>query len=563
MKKLLCLLVAVVVAAAFMAGCTDKAQQEPEESTAKTTAPEQTQAVEATQAPAEETEYMGTLPLSEEKVTITFATHQGTNSAMAPPSNDLPLYQWLEEITNVNIDWQTTPWDTYKEIMSARLASADKLADIINLHDLGNYETLAEDNVIIAQNELIEKYGYYINQYFADNPAYKAMVTSTDGNIYAIENTVLESALSLGFMVNKFAMERAGMTEYPKTATEFYDMLTRFKTENLNYNDEPYDIPLISSEEALNVLGSAFGLEITWNWNKIFTAKDGQVVCNYALPEYKEYVAYLNKLYSEGLLNKDYDSATLDTMYEYISSGETVVAGYWTTYMVEFSNPTLEAQAMGLDCTVDGVSVAMPPLGPEGEEGYFIKRTGLNGDGMGISADCDEDIQPVAMKWISFLFNSPESLRAQSNGVEGLSYTVNDDGSLAKTVPEDMDITEWSAYVTSLGGNQPPRAHQQNLDSWRNSWMYPWMDEVNESYQKYYKDGALLDLKWTQEEEEAVDLIMTDLETYIDENIAAFIKGTKSMDEYDAFVTGLDGLGINELQALYQTRYERQLASME
>jgi putative aldouronate transport system substrate-binding protein len=93
--------------------------------------------------------------------------------------------------------------------------------------------------------------------------------------------------------------------------------------------------------------------------------------------------------------------------------------------------------------------------------------------------------------------------------------------------------------------------------------MYPWMDEVNESYQKYYKDGALLDLKWTQEEEEAVDLIMTDLETYIDENIAAFIKGTKSMDEYDAFVTGLDGLGINELQALYQTRYERQLASME
>ena len=563
MKKLLCLLVVFILALTLMVGCTEKEQQEPEESAAKTTAPEETQAEQATEAPTEEAAYMGELPLSAEKVTLSFATHQGTNSAMAPPSNDLPLYQWLEEITNVNIDWQTTPFDNYKEVMSARLASSDKLPDIINLHDLGNYEILAEDNVIIAQNELIEKYGYYINQYCEENPAYKALITSTDGNIYAIENTVLESALSLGFMINEFAMERAEMTDYPKTADEFYDMLVRFKTENLNYNGEPYDIPLISSEEALNVLSSAFGLEITWNWQKIFTAQDGQVVCNYALPEYKEYVEYLNKLYSEGLLNKDYDSASLDTLYEYISSGETVVAGYWTTYMVEFSNPTLEAQAMGLDCTVDGVSVAMPPLGPEGEEGYFIKRSGLNGDGMGISVDCSEENQAVAMKWISFLFNSPESLRAQSNGLEGVSYTINDDGSLEKMVPDDMDITEWSAYVSSLGGNQPPRAHQQNLDSWRNSWMYPWMDEINESYQKYYKDGAILPLKWTAEEEETHDRIMTDLETYIDENIATFIKGTKSMDEYDAFVEMLEAFGISELQELYQTRYERQLASME
>ena len=563
MKKLLYVLVAIILAFGLMAGCTDKAQDEPEKTTEQTTETQKTETVEATQAPAEESPYMGELPLSEEKVTLSFATHQGTNSAMAPPSNDLPIYQWLEEITNVNIDWQTTPIDNYKEVMSARLASSDKLPDMINLYDLGNYEILAEDDVIIAQNDLIDEYGYYINLYFEENPAYKALVTSTDGKIYAIENTVLESALSLGFMVNKFAMERAEITDYPKTATEFYDMLTRFKTENLNYNGEPYDIPLVSSEEALNVLGSAFGLEITWDWEKIFTAKDGQVVCNYTLPEYKEYIAYLNKLYSEGLLNKDYDSASLDTMYEYISSGETAVAGYWTTYMVEFSNPTLEAQDMGLDCTVDGVSVAMPPLGPEGKEGYFIKRSGLNGDGMGISVDCPEELQPVAMKWISFLFNSPESLRAQSNGIEGMSYTVNDDGTLQKTVPDGMDITEWSAYVTSLGGNQPPRAHQQNLDSWRNSWMYPWMDAVNESYQPYYKDGAILPLKWTAEEEEAIDIIMTDLETYIDENIAAFIKGTKSMDEFDAFVTGLDDFNIDELQGYYQTRYERQMASMK
>ena len=563
MKKLLFILVAILMVVSMMAGCTDKAEQTTEKPAEKTAAPEETKAVEATEAPAEEMDYLGELPLSQEKVTLTFATHQGTNSAMAPPSNDLPLYQWLEEITNVNIDWQTTPIDNYKEVMSARLASSDKLPDIINLYDLGNYETLAADDVIIVQNDLIAKYGYYINQYFESNPAYKALVTSTDGNIYAIENTVLESALSLGFMVNKFAMERAGMTEYPKTADEFYDMLVRFKTENLNYNGEPYDIPLVSSEDALQVLGSAFGLELTWNWEKIFTGKDGKVVCNYTLPEYKEYIAYLNKLYSEGLLNKDYDSASLDTMYEYISSGETAVAGYWTTYMVEFSNPTLEAQAMNLDCTMDGVSEAMPPLGPEGKEGYFIKRSGLNGDGMGISVDCSEELQPVAMKWISFLFNSPESLRAQSNGIEDMSYTVNNDGTLTKIVASGMDISEWSAYVTSLGGNQPPRAHQQNLDSWRNSWMYPWMDEINESYQKYYIDGAILPLKWTADEEESVDRIMTDLETYIDENIAAFIKGTKAMDEFDAFVTGLDAFGISELQEYYQTRYDRQLASMQ
>ncbi len=93
-------------------------------------------------------------------MTLRFATHQGTNSAMAPPSNALPVYQYLEKITNVHIEWETTPFNTYKEVMSIRIAGGGSLPDILNLTNLGNYEKLAADGIIIPQTDLIKQYGY-------------------------------------------------------------------------------------------------------------------------------------------------------------------------------------------------------------------------------------------------------------------------------------------------------------------------------------------------------------------------------------------------------------------
>lgn len=555
MKRAACFLMSLVLVAAALAGCTSAAPtQVPTQ--AATEAPVAT--VEATEAPTPEPAAEGFQPLVAEKVTLTFATHQGTNAAMAPPSNDLPIYQYYEKLTNVHIEWQTTPIDSYKEVMNTRIASGEALPDILNLNSLGNYQTLAEDGVIIPQTELIEQFATYTKMFFEKNPAYKKLMTAPDGKIYCIENTVLDSHLPINIMVNKYALERAGIAAAPTTLDEFTAMLTAFRDKDINGNGQQDEVPLVTDRETLYALGSAFGLEITWSWNRYFAVKDGQFANNFSLPAYKEYITYLNKLYTESLMNKDFATITYDQMIENVTKGVCGAVGYWATYAYLFGDASPDSVPFDADKKGEQVPIYIPmdPLkAPDGSR-YFIKRSGLNGDGMGITVDCPKEKQEVAIKWIDFLFASPEALVSQSFGVPDMSFKTNADGTIEKIAPEGK---EWGVYVTEIGGNQPPRAHQQQIEAWRFSWLPQWLDEVDQAQQQYYIDGKILPTQFTKEEEDAIAKVQTDLNTYIDENILAFITGTKPMGDYDAFVAELANRGMAEVQKSYEARYQRQI----
>jgi putative aldouronate transport system substrate-binding protein len=497
-------------------------------------------------------------PIATTLTTLTFATHSGTNASMAPPSNDLPLYQYLEKLTNVRIEWQVTAYDNYKEVMNTRIAGGDKLPDILNLYALGNYETLAKDNIIIDQTALIDKYAVWTKDFFKKNPAYKALMTAPDGKIYCIENTVLDSHLGLNIMINKYALERSGVA-MPTTSDEFYKMLVAFKAKDINGNGKSDEIPLATDKASLVALGNAFGLEIAWDWNKYFVAKSGKLVSNYSLPEYKAYVTFLNKLYSEGLMNKDYATVTYDKMIEYVTNGLSGAVGYWATYAYLFGEASPDAAPFKADNKQTQVPIFVPmdPLKDSSNKQYFIKRSGLNGDGMGITVDCAKELQPVAMKWIDFLFASPTSLEAQYNGVPDITFKKNADGTITKILPADG--SDWSASVTKIGGNQPPRAHQQLMDGWRNSWLPNWLDLVDQGQQKFYRDGTVLPIQFTEAEQTAITTVQTDLDTFIDENITAFITGTKPMSDYDAFAASLGTHGLDAVKASYEARYARQI----
>jgi putative aldouronate transport system substrate-binding protein len=501
--------------------------------------------------------------LSPQKVTLRFATHQGTNSAMAIPSNDLAVYQLLEKLTNVHIEWETVPYDNYKEVMSTRVAAGGDLPDILNLTYLGNYAKLASDGIIIAQNDLISKYGVNIKQFFAKNPAYKAMMTAPDGNIYCIEDTVLDSHLSIMPMIDKYAMQRVGMT-MPTTTDQFYNLLKAFKTKDINGNGQGDEVPFAlifneNNQEYVYQLANAFGLEMTWGGSndpvRMFRVKNGKMECQFQLPEFKAFLTWMNKLYTEGLLNKDLTSSNYDRLVEYVTKGQSPVVSFWSTYAYLFGAASPDNQG-DKDGSKTPVFIPMSPLkAPNGDQ-FYTKRLSLNADGMGITTKASPDKQVVAMKWIDFLFNSPESLLIQANGVPGLSFTQNADGSVKdKMSPSGM---EWSAYVTSLGGNQPPRAHQQLLAAWR-SWMPKWLEDIDASYQKYYKDPSVVSIQWTQDEEDALKAKITDLNTYILESVTKFIMGQTPISQFDAFSKELTNRGIGDIQQLYTQRWQRQV----
>jgi putative aldouronate transport system substrate-binding protein len=498
----------------------------------------------------------GKLPLSASKVTLRFATHQGTNTAMAPPSNDLPVYAYLEKITNVHIEWETVPWKDYPTVMATRVAAGSNLPDILNLDRMGNYAKLADDGAIIPQNDLIAKWGIYIQQFFKANPAYKAMMTAPDGNIYCIEDTVLDSHLSIMPMVNKYAMQRVGMS-MPTTTDQFYNLLKAFRDKDINGNKTADEVPFVTmfsqgNENYIYQLANAFGLEMTWT--PLFRVKDGKMECQFQLPEFKAFLTWVNKLYAEGLINKDLTSANYDRLIEYVTKGQAGVVAYWSSYDYLFGGASPDNQG-DKEGSKASVFVPMTPLKSPAGEYYYTKRLGLNGDGMGITTKASAANRAIAMRWIDFLFNGPEALATQQYGVEGLSYSKNADGSIKKIFPAG---TEWSLYVTAIGGNQPPRAHQQLLAVWR-SWMPQWLEDIDSTYQKFYKDPSVVAIQWTQAENDVLAAKSTDINTYILENVTKFILGQQPLSGFETFAAQLDKLGIKDLQKVYEQRWQRQV----
>ena len=63
----------------------------------------------------------------------------------------------------------------------------------------------------------------------------------------------------------------------------------------------------------------------------------------------------------------------------------------------------------------------------------------------------------------------------------------------------------------------------------------------------------------TSEESERINFLQTQINDYVEENIALFLAGEKDVDaEWDAYVAEFDNLNLDEYMELRQTAYTRQ-----
>ena len=61
----------------------------------------------------------------------------------------------------------------------------------------------------------------------------------------------------------------------------------------------------------------------------------------------------------------------------------------------------------------------------------------------------------------------------------------------------------------------------------------------------------------SEAENEVINTYAADLKTYFDENMSAFIMGTRSLDEWDSYVDAVKAMGVDEVIAVYQASVDR------
>lgn len=496
--------------------------------------------------------------LCENKETLTVYTWEGVSSSYPPPSNDLWFWQWLEDYTNVHIEWEVVPFADYDTVVTAKLTSGSTLPDIINIGTIYNNANNAGINGMLI--DLTEYWDecFKNTQAYMDNLGikYKESLTNSDGQLYVIASMDNPIENRIRPYVNKAWRESAGC-EMPATIDEFTEMCRKMKALG-DWNGNGIDDEVVLAPRAIEVLFAAFatdfGLELNERYG-LYYADNGVVKSSVTSDNMKAMLKWFNMLYEEGILDPDVTTTQNEQLTEKLASDQAGIVCNWISGIVSNGNLTSAGQAAKNTNIFD---IQMPMTSENNDTPYMMMYENNYSVYTGITSDCKNP--ELAARWLDTMYADENALTARCCGEKDVNYKVNEDGTRTAVLAEGE--TTWS--VKSLGGGQISLPHIQTNEQLLFGKSFPEFDWLNEEYATLRED-----YEWrhpsvstlpsmTKEEEELRDMHEADVDTCWREYRDMFVIGKKDIDkDWDEFCSQIEAFGLNEMISCYQSVYDR------
>lgn len=547
MKKIITMIMVLAMVITSMAGCsggsknTDTGTTEDTGSTA-----------EATQAPADDSTaadaadantYTGTAPITTETGKTLKVLAQTSNYTNVDIANAEIVKKVIAD-AGISVDFQLVDYTNYKDSVAPMLSTGSVDADIILLPDQDPNQIYLKSGMFVPLDNYFDVMPNF-TAWLDKNPVIKAELTAEDGHIYYVPGTNVGKDYQPVLMFNQVWLDKAGKTA-PTTLDEFVELLRYYKSNDMNGNGQNDEIPMsIMSAFLPYMFGPAFGLDLVSGFQ---ADENGNVTYAYAdSTNYKKYLEFLNGLYNEGLLEVEYSSLTRDQVIERMSNDLTGVAFDYSWAMSMMYSNVLPYY----DNTAKTAFVGTAPLSGE-YQGYYVGRVEL-GNMFGVNTDSKEI--ELACKFLDYAMSDTCQTMYQW-GIEGESYTVDASGNKAYT--EKASDNDW---LQQLGINPAfVLPAQQSIVS-TDALVADWHAAINKEQEQYVKDPWPF-IYATTEEADVVSTYMTDIQTYVDESAAAFITGTKSLEEFDGYISGLDSLNLSAVLEAKKSQYSRYLSAL-
>lgn len=491
---------------------------------------------------------VGEYPIVNEPITFKI---MGRKDPGATDWGELEVFKRLSELTNINFEFELSEGDTFNEQKNIALVGGE-YGDMIWRADrssITDEETYGPQGVFLDLTDLINNYAPNIKALLEERPDIKAAITSMDGKIYGLPYA-FETATTqghTGFFDSRW-MENVGITKVPETTDELYDMLVKFKEMDANGNGDATDeIPF--GCQGLNTTirrllipaftGTAEGLG--------FDIKDGEVVYAPALPEYKEFLTYMHKLYTEGLIDPEFSTQTSQQWQAKVKAD---------MYGVYSASPTL------LDPeTTSSKQLSLPPLtsSTNGEK-VVIQPDNLYPARAFITDKCENPV--AAIRLLDMFYATPENA---VEGFSGLTLFAGYEGEHWEYTDDTKTAYQWIAPITGFGDINKSISVNMELPGYLNFPAAPSgnplmenkVEQVNEMQKPYYRTAFPINARFTAEESERGNVIENDLYTYVTMMTTKFIVEEVSLDEYDEYIDTLDRTGLSELLEIKKAAYER------
>lgn len=489
------------------------------------------------------------MPIVKEKIEL-----DGFAARFLTPENweELMLWKEYEKMTNIHVNWETVSTEAVAEKRNLMLASGDYpdllFASAVPKSDLLKY---GQQGVFLPLNDLIDKYAPNLKKIMDEYPIVKQGITMADGNIYGFPAFFDPNfkGLHIGTpWIQKDWLNKLGLEE-PKTWDELYEVLKKFKEGDPNGNGQADEIPLGASysiDQIISFLKGSVGLNNhgASNGHIDLDPKGDKLRFQPTSKEYKQLLTYVNKLYTEGLIDKNV--FTPDS-----SKFNAVAAKGVYGVLPEIDPKTL--------LNLDGY-VGMPVIeGPNGDRLNTAVGSPLGSAGMFVITDKNKNPE-ASVRWIDH-FYSEEGIKMFFMGFEGVTYTEKN-GEFVYTDeisknPDGLNLDQAiSKYLTWPGGYYPGVVKEKYFQGAEGSEAS--LENAEKAEPLTLKQEEIWpNFNFTVDESSELSALSTDINTYVTEMTANFITGKKSIDEWDNYVKTLEKMGLDRFMEINEAAYKR------
>ncbi|GIP33252.1 ABC transporter substrate-binding protein [Paenibacillus sp. J2TS4] len=511
----------------------------------------------AESSPAGEVNPKGVFPITNEKTTLKVMV-KGSNSVENFATNEFT--KWLEEKTNIHIEWEVAPNKTADEKLNITLASGDYPDVLLGFAVKPVQQALyGKDGVFLPLNDLIDKYGEYTNQMFEAEPTARDVITAPDGNIYALPmvNDCFHCSMGTKMWINQTWLDKLGLST-PQTTEEFREVLRAFKEQDPNGNGKADEIPLVGATNGPQSKIELFLMRsfIEFDGSGQFL-KDGKIDVAYNKPEWKEGLKYLNSLFAEGLLSPQSFTQDRNQLKQMGENPDAQILG-----AVPSQNPTVFV-SMESERAKDYVTI--PPLeGPNGVRSANYNPYAATGNGYFVITNKAKNPE-AAFRLADFLYSEEATMRGNI-GRPDQEWKKADDGELgidgnpAKwkqlSTFGNVQNVHWAQTGPSLRTSEFRLSQAADPDNPLEIILY---NETKNNYEPYKMDASLVvpPMYYTNEQAEEMADITKTITDYKDEMLAKAVIGEIDIDkEWDNYVKTLEKMKLPRYLEIMQEAYD-------
>jgi len=316
---------------------------------------------------------------------------------------------------NIKMEFVPVPRSEEVNKLNVLMASGGDVPDIVFTYDSPTFFRYAEQGGLTELSDLIDQYGPNLKQFLGEDTLNYGQL---DGKQYAIpgKRSILGKYSSF---IRKDWLDKLGMTE-PATTDELYAALKAFKEKDPGGTGGkviPFGMTIAPAQ--VDPLIWSFIQPTTEEQKYTLTQKLGSNDYPTLLPGFKDAMKFLNKLYNEGLISKDFG---LDEDKKQLTQDvQNGLVGFFTE---DYPNPYY-ADGMYANLLKNVPEAKLDAIDPFTDSEGKHSKPAYDSNAMYIMIPKSSKRAAEAVKYLDWM-SQTDNMVALQNGVEGENYTLKD-----------------------------------------------------------------------------------------------------------------------------------------